>query len=87
MPRAHVGVRGTTLGVVLTFHLVSGQSLFVIGRWDVEAGLASLQLLEILLFATHLTTGTLRLHTCTAVQLYMGSRDLNSGPLFAEASA
>lgn len=41
-PRAHRS-QGTTLGVVLTFHLVSGQSLFVTGRWDVEAGLASLQ--------------------------------------------
>lgn len=35
--------QGTTLGVVLTFHFISGQSLSVICHWDVEARLASLQ--------------------------------------------
>lgn len=88
MPRVQ-GSQGTTLGVVLTFHLVSGQSLFVIGPWDVKAGLASLQApgnSPVCCPSHHRDTEVTdvhrgpAVHTCTAVQLYMGSGNLNSGP-------
>lgn len=83
------GSQGTTLGVVLTFHFISGQSLFVICHWDVEARLGSLQApgnSPVCLPSHDRSTEVTdvhcgpAVHTCTAVQPYMGSRDLNSGP-------